>query len=391
MAKHAQPDNGQPASRLRHCVHLCAGTGIVSVRLSSLTYCCPSPLHPTHPPPTLHPLPHSLPAQCTMAATHDYSVVMVDDGAGGPDRLIQYNPYWRTRPKVNPERPWSGPRHELDHLSSVLQGQGRAEGGNNPRKLVLLEQSTSTLDPHQMRAPSVVLLDTSCRTRSCNSQARHQRNENNCYLGTTDDALQDDTDLVKQLELLQEWQSRQEEQGQPFIFTIENPRATIEKHPLVRECVLKPRAEGGLGGTACHFDTCWFSSSASKVHKKPEVLFTNNKLLIQDFAKGKYLCKKHPCPRRQDGLKHDKLEGACCTAAAAQPRQLADHLARLHALEETRLRNAGASMRQHCGAAPVSPREILLEAARAADKAVAKAAPAAATFAADYVTYEQVS
>ena len=101
VAKHAQPDNGQPASRLRHCVHLCAGTGIVSVRLSSLTYCCPSPLHPTYPPPTLHPLPHSLPAQCTMAATHDYSVVMVDDGAGGPDRLIQYNPYWRIDQQIS--------------------------------------------------------------------------------------------------------------------------------------------------------------------------------------------------------------------------------------------------------------------------------------------------
>lgn len=48
VAEHAQPDNGQPA---RHqCVHLCAGTGIVSV---CLTYCCPSPLHPTYPPPTL--------------------------------------------------------------------------------------------------------------------------------------------------------------------------------------------------------------------------------------------------------------------------------------------------------------------------------------------------
>ena len=127
------------------------------------------------------------------------------------------------------------------------------------------------------------------------------------------------------------------------------------------------------------------------MHKKPEVLFTNNKLLIQDFAKGKYLCKRHACPRRQAGLQHDKLRGACCTAAAAQPQELADHLARLHALEEARLRNAGASMRRHCGAAPVSPREILLEAARAADKAVAKAAPAAAAFAAEYVTYEQVS
>ena len=200
VAQHAQPEDSQPAIRL--CVHLCAGTGIVSVCLSSLIYCCPSPLHPTHPPPTLHPLPHSLPAQCTMVAKHDYSVVMVDDGAGGPDRLIQYNPYWRTRPEVNPERPWPGPQHELDHLSSKLQRQGQAEGGTHHRKLVLMEQSTATLDPHQMRAPSVALLDTSCRTRSRNSQAWHQRNESNCYLGITDDALQDDIDLVKQLELL---------------------------------------------------------------------------------------------------------------------------------------------------------------------------------------------
>ena len=326
-----------------------------------------------------------------MAAKYDYAVVMVDDGAGGPDRLIQYNPYWRTRPAVNPERPWPGPQHELDHLSSLLQRQGRAEGGSHPRRLVLMQQSTATLEPQQMQ-PSVALLDTSCRTRSLNSQGCHQRNGNNSYLGSTDDALQDDIDYAKQLVLLQWWLRRQEEQGQPFIFCIENPRATIQKHPLTRECVLRPRADGGLGGVACHFDSCWFPSSASKVHKKPEVLFTNNMELINDFAKRKYCCsKRRPCPRRAEGLNHDRLEGAACTAAAAQPQELADHLARLHYLEEARLRGAGASMRRHCGATFVSPREILLEAARAADKEVAKAPPSAATFAVGYVTYEQGS
>lgn len=389
MAQHAQPDDGQLASRL--CVHLCAGTGILSAHPLVSNLLLPISSAPTHPPPTLHPLPHSVPSQCTMAAKYDYTVVMVDDGAGGPDRLIQYNPYWCTRPAVNPERPWPGPQHELNNLASVLQRQGQAEGGTHARKLVLIQQSTGTLDPQQMQAPSVALLDTSCRTRSLNSQAWHQRNESNCYLGITDDALQDDIDYAKQIVLLQWWQHVQEEQGQPFIFAVENPRATIEEHPLTRKCLLQSRADGGLGGESCHFDTCWFPSSASKVHNKPGVLITNNERLINDFAEGKYSCKRHPCPRRLAGLNHDKLEGAACTAAAAQPQELADHLARLHALEEARIRNAGASMRQHCGAAPVSPREVLLEAARAADMAVAKAPPSAAAFADRHVTYEQVS
>jgi hypothetical protein len=227
LAVAEQRDDGQPASRL--CVHLCAGTAIQSVRRPASCCCYIVCTLCTLPPPSQHLL-HSLctlctlcalcalctlyalcalcptiSLQCTMAAKYDYSVVVVDDGAGGPDQLLQYNPYFVKRPAVNPQRPWTGPQLELDRLSSLLQSPGRGEGGNHPRRLVLLQQSTSTLEPHQMQTPSVVLLDTSCRTRSTNSQGWHQRKASNFQLGITDAAAKDDIELAIQLVTMQWW------------------------------------------------------------------------------------------------------------------------------------------------------------------------------------------
>jgi hypothetical protein len=227
LAVAEQRDDGQPASRL--CVHLCAGTAIQSVCRPASCCCYIVCTLCTLPPPSQHLL-HSLctlctlcalcalctlyalcalcptiSLQCTMAAKYDYSVVVVDDGAGGPDQLLQYNPYFVKRPAVNPQRPWTGPQLELDRLSSLLQSQGRGEGGNHPRRLVLLQQSTSTLEPHQMQTPSVVLLDTSCRTRSTNSQGWHQRKASNFQLGITDAAAKDDIELAIQLVTMQWW------------------------------------------------------------------------------------------------------------------------------------------------------------------------------------------
>ena len=396
LAVAEQQDDGQAASY--HCVHLCAGTAIQSVRPPAssqppLVACChPYHLHPMRPPHTLS----TISLQCTMAAKYDYSVVIVDDGAGGSDCLLQYNPFWVKRPEVNLERPWPGPQLELDRLSTLLQSQGRAEGGDHPRRLVLLQRSTFTLDPHQMRLPSVALLDTSCRTRSTNSQPWHQRNASNFQLGVTAAALKDDIEFAKQLVLLQWWQHKRDKQGRPFRFTVENPRATIEAHPLTRKCLLLHRAAGGLGGKARHFCNCWFPSSSSKVHHKPGVLITNNKTLLDGFANGKYMCRESSqCPRRAAGRKHDELTGASCTAAGGFSPELADHLARETALEESRL-NSQASRANADEAAPtlsypacVSPRQILLEAAIAADVKAASAGPPSASYAAGRLTYEQ--
>ena len=194
---------------------------------------------------------------------------------------------------------------------------------------------------------------------------------------------------------LTRWQHERDKQGRPFIFTVENPRATIEAHPLTRKCLLLPRAAGGLGGKARHFTNCWFPRSAEKVHRKPGVLISNNKTLLDDFADGKYMCRKgSQCPRRAAGRKHDKLEGASCTAAGGFSPELADHLARMTAREESRL--DGQADGQACRAAAcwsypatVSPREILREAAKAADKGEKLAAPPSASFAAGHRTYEQ--
>jgi hypothetical protein len=68
VAQHAQPDYGQPASRL--CVHLCAGTAIVSVRplVSNLLLPISSALYA----PSTHPAPSAPLSSCTV---HDGSKI----------------------------------------------------------------------------------------------------------------------------------------------------------------------------------------------------------------------------------------------------------------------------------------------------------------------------
>ena len=84
------------------------------------------------------------------------------------------------------------------------------------------------------------------------SQHHHRRESSNCFLGITDAALRAGIEYAKQLLALQWFQHNRDRliaQGKAvsdLIFTIENPRATIEQHPLTRLCVLRPCAAGGL-------------------------------------------------------------------------------------------------------------------------------------------------
>ena len=141
-----------------------------------------------------------------LAANHGFSGLMIDDGAGGPDALLPRNWWHERRPTPDPRGrpPWPGPTYALEHLAEVMRSQGRAEGGSDPQRVRLLQLHTSKIDVKKLDPVGVALLETCCTTRSNASQAmKHNRNEDNLFLGTSREALEADVTLAKELLALQ--------------------------------------------------------------------------------------------------------------------------------------------------------------------------------------------
>ena len=98
-----------------------------------------------------------------------------------------------------------------------------------------------------------------CRTYSQLTASINQRTMETNFLGKTDDAYHANAILLKLFKCL-ELALRD---NPKLIFTIENPEATFDLHPLVRQ-MCKPRKEGGLGASVVRFSFCAFRERVQK-------------------------------------------------------------------------------------------------------------------------------
>lgn len=122
-----------------------------------------------------------------------------------------------------------------------------------------------------------------CRTYSQLTASINQRTMETNFLGKTDDAYHANAVLLKLFKCL-ELALRDNPE---LIFTIENPEATFDLHPLVRQ-MCKPRKEGGLGATVVRFSFCAFRERV----QKNTVLITNSPTLIAEMEGDQFYCSR---------------------------------------------------------------------------------------------------
>lgn len=122
-----------------------------------------------------------------------------------------------------------------------------------------------------------------CRTYSQLTASINKRTMETNFLGKTDDAYHANAILLKLFKCL-ELALRDNPR---LIFTIENPEATFDLHPLVRQ-MCKPRKEGGLGASVVRFSFCAFRERV----QKNTVLITNSPALIAQMKDDKFYCSR---------------------------------------------------------------------------------------------------
>lgn len=122
-----------------------------------------------------------------------------------------------------------------------------------------------------------------CRTYSQLTASINQRTMETNFLGKTAEAYHANAILLKLFRCLQ----LALRDNPRLIFTIENPEATFDLHPLVQQ-MCKPRKEDGLGASVVRFSFCAFGERV----QKNTVLITNSPTLIAQMADDKFRCSR---------------------------------------------------------------------------------------------------
>ena len=105
------------------------------------------------------------------------------------------------------------------------------------------------------------------------SQEKHQRTEDNNYLGISPEAGCANEELAHLVAILQSQMRR----NPAFLFSLENPGGDgggkMQHAPKVKEIIEVAEVEGGLGAVRCDVTYCMFERGV----KKPTHIWTNSK------------------------------------------------------------------------------------------------------------------
>ncbi len=123
-----------------------------------------------------------------------------------------------------------------------------------------------------------------CRTYSQLTASVNQRNMQTNFLGKTEDAFQANAVLLKLFSCLQV----AIRDNPKLIFTIENPEATFDLHPLVQR-MCQPVKKGGIGATIVRFSFCAFGERV----RKNSVLITNSPTTIAAMQSDTFRCARN--------------------------------------------------------------------------------------------------
>ena len=130
------------------------------------------------------------------------------------------------------------------------------------------------IEPEELPLFDYIHASLCCATYSPMSQEKHQRNEDNNYLGTSPEAGSANEELEHLVAILRSQQRR----NPAFLFSLENPGGAggrMQHVPMVKEDI-----EGGLGAVRCDVTYCMFERGV----KKPTHLWTNSKARLDSLA-----------------------------------------------------------------------------------------------------------
>ena len=169
------------------------------------------------------------------------------------------------------------------------------------------------IEPEELPLFDYIHASLCCATYSPMSQEKHQRNEDNNYLGTSLEAGSANEDLAHLVAILRSQLRR----NPAFLFSLENPGGAggrMQHVPMVKEDI-----EGDLGAVRCDVTYCMFERGV----KKPTHLWTNSKARTAPLpAVTPHLCQ--PSPTRTLTFAHAPpspqavarlLQGFACSAA----------------------------------------------------------------------------
>jgi hypothetical protein len=128
------------------------------------------------------------------------------------------------------------------------------------------------IDPEQLPLFDYIHASLCCATYSPMSQEKHQRKEDNEYLGTSPEAGSANEDLAHLVAILRS----QKRRNPAFLFSLENPGGAggkMQHAPMIKEAIEVAEAEGGLGAVRCDVTYCMFERGVMK----PTHLWTNSK------------------------------------------------------------------------------------------------------------------
>ena len=128
------------------------------------------------------------------------------------------------------------------------------------------------IDPEELPLFDYIHASLCCATYSPMSQEKHQRTEDNNYLGISPEAGCANEELAHLVAILQSQMRR----NPAFLFSLENPGGAggkMQHAPKVKEVIEVTEVEGGLGAVRCDVTYCMFERGV----KKPTHLWTNSK------------------------------------------------------------------------------------------------------------------
>ena len=128
------------------------------------------------------------------------------------------------------------------------------------------------IEPEQLPLFDYIHASLCCATYSPMSQEKHQRKEDNEYLGTSPEAGSANEDLAHLVAILRS----QKRRNPAFLFSLENPGGAggkMQHASKVKWHIEVAEAEGGLGAVRCDVTYCMFERGV----KKPTHLWTNSK------------------------------------------------------------------------------------------------------------------
>ena len=129
------------------------------------------------------------------------------------------------------------------------------------------------IEPEELPLFDYIHASLCCATYSPMSQEKHQRKEDNNYLGISPEAGCANEELTHLVAILQS----QKRRNPAFLFSLENPGGDgggkMQHAPKVKEVIEVAAAEGGLGAVRCDVTYCMFERGV----KKPTHLWTNSK------------------------------------------------------------------------------------------------------------------